>query len=66
MRNGGELDSSFIWISGGIFFLEVPVYGWWCFIGYYEFSISEEMEMKAGQRIIKEWSHLEIGTKLTP
>lgn len=22
MRNGGELDYSFIWISGGIFFLK--------------------------------------------
>lgn len=64
MRNGSELDYSFIWISRGIFF-EVPVYGWWCFIGYYEFSISERMEMKDRPKITKEWPYLETGTKLT-
>lgn len=31
--------------SLGAFLLQLSVYGWRCFTGYYEFSISEEMKM---------------------
>lgn len=50
MRKGRELGYSSIWISGGNFFsLKCQFMDGGCFIGHYEFSISEKMEMKDRQ-----------------
>lgn len=46
MRNGGELDYSFIWISGGIFFLKYQFMDGDVLLGIMSFQLVRKWKWK--------------------